>query len=103
MNHRELAVPRDAAKGWGSLDHVRPAKQEDVLPVPPRDVVVLPDRWTHEVHRQQAVRLEALGPVVRPLLVEVVVAALVRNGGGEQDRGAEPCQRFDENIGGVGG
>src|SRR2546422_360292 len=32
MNHRELAVPRDAAKGWGPLDHGRPAKQEEIEP-----------------------------------------------------------------------
>lgn len=77
-------------------------KQEEVLFVPPLDLGVVPNAGTEDVENLKVVTAEKSGPVVWPLFIEVVGAALERDGGGEEDDGAGASERLDEGGGGGG-
>ena len=72
-----------------ALAHV----QQEILPVPPGDPLVLPDHRPDRIDGHVSVRLEQAGPEGRPLLVYMPGAPL------EGDRGRE---RDDRRCGGEG-
>src|SRR5262249_54764926 len=69
---------------------------DDVLTQPPEDGAVIPDQRAQKIKGPVAELLEEPVPVVEKLLVDVVVASLVRDGGRKQHQVRVPHQRLDE-------
>jgi hypothetical protein len=61
------------------------AIDNDVLTIPSFDSNVVPDQWSYRIDRLKTPSLKQLGPVIRPLFVDVIGTALHWNGSGEKD------------------
>src|SRR3954452_4278971 len=101
-SERHPPAPRVLAEGRDGVQRGARAEQQEVLGVPPLDALVLPYALAQAVDDLVAVPGEALGPVGGPLLVEVPVSALPRNGGGEGDEGRGGGEQGDERVGARG-
>ncbi len=77
--------------------------EDRVLRVPPVDALVRPDERADDVVREIAAAFEALGPPALPVLVDVVVAALVRHGGREEHGRPERDEGVEKRVRGVFG
>jgi len=71
-------------------------EHHDVLAEPPQDGVVRPESRADRVDDDMVVLAEAGGPVGRPSLVDMMVAALEGDGGREEDDGSMAGQGRDE-------
>jgi len=83
-------------------DMIAPRIDQQVLLIPPGDLGMIPQTQAEAVHRNVIVEGEAVRPILRPLLVDVVVAALEGNGCGKKNDLREADERLDECICGFG-
>ena len=78
----------------GCFDRIATDKQQHILGVPPGHRLLLPQPSAERVGRDIVIAsANSIDPIRRPLLIDVVLASLIRNRGREQHGRREPCQR----------
>jgi hypothetical protein len=62
------------------------AEQQEILPVPPHDFIIVPDPCAKAIDNTITVFAEGILPISGPLLVPVICAALTWNRCGEKNQ-----------------
>jgi hypothetical protein len=93
VNHPPPFVDQGESDGLNLEIVLWAYEQKHILRVPPRHFRIAPDPGTDAVARHETVTLKQVHPVARPLLIDMVCAALTRNCRREDDYGRQRNQR----------